>query len=111
MSSTRGSTTAGTGGTYYAANKASVSFNPLNWWTSYEVTGLGVVQRPGWTDAGGNGWLVVHEVMHGRSNFVVALGSGDLGIYRCRHGSTRDLCPLHYFADQPGRRYDAFCRA
>jgi hypothetical protein len=68
---------AGTGGGFFNSSEGNVTFNSGNWWTEDKNTGLGRAtpdpdawyidadgkQKP---DEGaiGNGWLIIHEVMH-----------------------------------------------
>lgn len=56
---------AGRGGRRWNGSLARVTVNPTSWWTENKWRGFGVVHQPdGWYGIG-NGWLIVHEVMHG----------------------------------------------
>jgi hypothetical protein len=53
---------AGLGGGYgWNSNRGEVTFNSTNWWTEDSRSGFAAGQRGG---SGGNGWLVIHEVLH-----------------------------------------------
>jgi len=52
------------GGRGFNSQAGYVSFNPTNWWTEDKWAGFGILtQDDGWY-GNGNGWLIIHEVMH-----------------------------------------------
>lgn len=83
---------AGTGGGRWNGNSARVTLNPTNWWTEDKWRGFSVVNQPDGWYGNGNGWLLIHEVMHGLGlghvndesqvmnpiNTVTGFGAGDL---------------------------------
>lgn len=55
---------AGTGGGNPRTQTGQVELNKNNWWTLNSWNGFGIVTQPDGMYSNGNGWLLVHEIMH-----------------------------------------------
>lgn len=55
---------AGTGGGGLNANFGSIELNPYSWWTANQWAGFEMIKHADWAVVSGNGWLIIHEVLH-----------------------------------------------